>query len=168
MCVCLYGFSYRALCARTAVAAARFWIFLPPVFPFANWPNHLRPGYKHQSLSGLFSVPLPDCRIFFFLLQNGKDGYEKWRVENSWGDDRGNKGTALKIPSLCLCNASPLTVGPAGCRQHSEPLLKRSACFCCLQRPIISLQFPACVYRIKRRIRLKWKPVLSLNSFYEL
>ncbi|KAG7281436.1 hypothetical protein CRUP_029885 [Coryphaenoides rupestris] len=22
----------------------------------------------------------------------GKEGYEKWRVENSWGDDRGNKG----------------------------------------------------------------------------
>lgn len=25
--------------------------------------------------------------------QNGKEEcYEKWRVENSWGDDRGNKG----------------------------------------------------------------------------
>ncbi|XP_068173275.1 bleomycin hydrolase isoform X1 [Antennarius striatus] len=24
--------------------------------------------------------------------KEGKDGYEKWRVENSWGDDRGNKG----------------------------------------------------------------------------
>ncbi|KAK6295760.1 hypothetical protein J4Q44_G00334730 [Coregonus suidteri] len=27
------------------------------------------------------------------LEQDEKDGgYEKWRVENSWGDDRGNKG----------------------------------------------------------------------------
>uniref|UniRef100_A0A1A7XEQ4 Bleomycin hydrolase n=1 Tax=Iconisemion striatum TaxID=60296 RepID=A0A1A7XEQ4_9TELE len=24
--------------------------------------------------------------------KDGKEGYEKWRVENSWGDDRGNKG----------------------------------------------------------------------------
>lgn len=26
------------------------------------------------------------------LPQVEKGGYEKWRVENSWGDDRGNKG----------------------------------------------------------------------------
>ncbi|CAF88549.1 unnamed protein product, partial [Tetraodon nigroviridis] len=26
--------------------------------------------------------------------KNGKEGFEKWRVENSWGDDRGNKGKA--------------------------------------------------------------------------
>uniref|UniRef100_A0A8C5CB56 Bleomycin hydrolase n=1 Tax=Gadus morhua TaxID=8049 RepID=A0A8C5CB56_GADMO len=24
--------------------------------------------------------------------EGGKEGFEKWRVENSWGDDRGNKG----------------------------------------------------------------------------
>ncbi|XP_077578503.1 bleomycin hydrolase [Stigmatopora nigra] len=24
--------------------------------------------------------------------KDGKEGFEKWRVENSWGDDRGNKG----------------------------------------------------------------------------
>ncbi|XP_070399902.1 bleomycin hydrolase isoform X3 [Nothobranchius furzeri] len=24
--------------------------------------------------------------------KDGKEGYEKWKVENSWGDDRGNKG----------------------------------------------------------------------------
>ncbi len=30
--------------------------------------------------------------------QNGKEGcYEKWRVENSWGDDRGNKGEGVTI-----------------------------------------------------------------------
>lgn len=28
-----------------------------------------------------------------YVPQDGKEGcYEKWRVENSWGDDRGNKG----------------------------------------------------------------------------
>lgn len=30
---------------------------------------------------------------FLFLSQDEKGGYEKWRVENSWGDDRGNKGS---------------------------------------------------------------------------
>lgn len=31
------------------------------------------------------------------LSQDEKGGYEKWRVENSWGDDRGNKGNKQSI-----------------------------------------------------------------------
>ena len=48
-------------------------------------------------------LPSPFSHAFFSFLsllflpppvpQDEKEGeYEKWRVENSWGDDRGNKG----------------------------------------------------------------------------
>lgn len=45
--------------------------------------------YTH-SLSLLPSSPS------LVLPQVEKGGYEKWRVENSWGDDRGNKGNNNK------------------------------------------------------------------------
>lgn len=32
----------------------------------------------------------------FVLSQDGQeDAFEKWRVENSWGEDRGNKGKVI-------------------------------------------------------------------------
>lgn len=48
-----------------------------------------------QSLAGSFAVLFISLFLLFALPQNGKEGYEKWRVENSWGDDRGNKGEKM-------------------------------------------------------------------------
>lgn len=73
----------------------------------------------------------------FALLQNGKDGYEKWRVENSWGDDRGNKGNALKKNTL----AAPLAV----CDQRSDPAVGVHVSFTPHNAETLSqTQFPVC------------------------
>lgn len=45
---------------------------------------------------------LPIICLLFAVSQDGKEGYEKWRVENSWGDDRGNKGNAQHCPCKSL------------------------------------------------------------------
>lgn len=73
-----------------------------------------------QSLSR--SVSLPLSHLVFALLQDGKEGFEKWRVENSWGDDRGNKGRAVKIPSFHLFSFNP----PMGLCSETD-MRKRSA-----------------------------------------
>lgn len=65
------------------------------VFTHMQSSKHPRvePRPADQSPASSFSVPR-SYGCIFAPLQNGKEGYEKWRVENSWGDDRGNKGKA--------------------------------------------------------------------------
>lgn len=67
--------------------------------------------YIVMSISPLISYPscsllqsLLVTLIFFSLSlsQDEKGGYEKWRVENSWGDDRGNKGNKHIITLFLL------------------------------------------------------------------
>lgn len=33
-----------------------------------------------------------DCHGLLLAQDGQEDAFEKWRVENSWGEDRGNKG----------------------------------------------------------------------------
>lgn len=109
--------------ARKAISAACFCIFPSWFNGFHGCRTSVHPHAtsKHpsveppqtfvkadKSLSSSVSVPLSHNPVFA-LLQDGKEGYEKWRVENSWGDDRGNKGGAVQIPSLHLlgCRMEP-------------------------------------------------------------
>lgn len=48
-------------------------------------------------VSGSHSYLPIDC---LFIFQGGKEGFEKWRVENSWGDDRGNKGNTTVLSAF--------------------------------------------------------------------
>lgn len=88
----------------------------------------------------------PSCQDTFFPLvsllspivscspsvsQDGKEGYEKWRVENSWGDDRGNKGNTK--PSCCRAEAWFLWCD-ADCQMSASGRVIKlsSSCLCSL------------------------------------
>lgn len=53
--------------------------------------HKVKPRRRAARLRAHAPLP-PHSLVSLSLSQDGKEGFEKWRVENSWGDDRGNKG----------------------------------------------------------------------------
>lgn len=69
-----------------ALGGCSFFIVLS-ISPLVNSPS------CQDTFISLISSSLSFLPISCLLIsKDGKEGYEKWRVENSWGDDRGNKG----------------------------------------------------------------------------
>lgn len=128
-------------------------------------PTPQGPITADQPPSISFSLPLSHY-LPFTLLQNGKEGYEKWRVENSWGDDRGNKGKALKKIESPWLHLFPFShcfqMEPGSTPEVLHSLLLASSGL----HFSFGLRGPSeeGVYSIRKRIRLKWKPVMLFLS----
>lgn len=84
-------------CVYAALIRCSFFFVVLSIPPFLSNPSCQDTFFPLVSLLS----PIVSCSPS--VSQDGKEGYEKWRVENSWGDDRGNKGNTK--PSCCRAEA---------------------------------------------------------------
>lgn len=81
------GLSYQSFAACLCFFNWLHFFIALSISPLINSPS------CHDTFISLVSASYSYLPIAcLWISQDGKEGYEKWRVENSWGDDRGNKG----------------------------------------------------------------------------